>query len=673
MNSYKVVWREWSGRLFKQLKSPHPWLLVVLLGLISVALYSEQLGIFGGTSLFWFLGLSRHALERILFLVPILYAGIAIRPGAGLVASLAGLAIMLPHAIVWSSNTADAVLETLLIAIIGVLLCFYLKMQMRIRQLMRVGMGELEEEYQEFQVHLRLLEKNQARLSALNEISSVVTQSLDLKEVLSTALEKVAAVMNVEVVLIYLVDHETAELELLAHKGVSQELVAVVDRMKVGEGFNGAVAALGQAMVVEDTSSDPRLSREEVRREGLYAQLIVPMRFKGTVIGTLCVAVHHSRHFYPDEIELLTTIGNAIGVALENARLYEEQRRTAAELEVSERSHRVLFECANDAIWVQDLKGNIMRANQAAARLFGSDVETLKAINVRSVLKEDGLEVARRMRKCLLNGDAMSQPYEQRLVRGDGTEVVFMLTTNLVTSDGQPVGFEHIARDVTEEKRMQENMRFYIQQAVRAQEEERRRIARELHDDTAQVLGSLSRQLDNFIRKRGGLSPDDIFFLKDLQVQLHRGFHDVHRFSQDLRPSVLDDLGLMPALRTLVRETRERTDVRTELVTHGSERRFAPEIELLIFRIVQEALSNVRAHAQASEAQVVIDFTQDKTRVTVSDNGRGFELPCRVDDLPRSGKLGLAGMQERIRLLGGTMGLRSAPGQGTTLTVNIPY
>jgi len=533
-------------------------------------------------------------------------------------------------------------------------------------------LAELERSYRELQSRVGRLRDSENRLSALNEISSLITQSLEVEQVLSRAIDKVAEVMNTEVVLIFLVNQESKELELLAHLGVSQRFVAAVDRIKVGEGFNGWVAASGEATVVEDTSGDPRLSREEVRREGLHTQLIVPLRSKDMIIGTLCVAARQPRQFQRDQIELLTTIGNAAGVALENARLYEEQKQLAAGLEVSERNYRILFESANDAIWVHDLKGNITAANESYARLTGCGVNELVTMNVRSFLSEQGLHLAGEVRAKLLQGDAVQQPYDQQLIRKDGTKAILRLTTNLVVSDSQPTGFQHIARDVTEEKRLQDNMRFYIQQAVRAQEEERKRIARDLHDDTAQVLGSLSRQLDNFIRKKHPLLGDDLFFLKDLQVQLNRGLREVHRFSQDLRPSILDDLGLLPALRSILKEVEEHNKIDTDLKVSGNERRFPPEVELLVFRIVQAALSNIVRHARATKAQVVMEFAEGKTRCSISDNGQGFELPGRVDDLPRRGKLGLAGMQERARLLGGTLEVQSSPGKGTTLTVEIP-
>jgi len=239
-------------------------------------------------------------------------------------------------------------------------------------------------------------------------------------------------------------------------------------------------------------------------------------------------------------------------------------------------------------------------------------------------------------------------------------------------NDGERIGAIETLEDITERKSAEDNLRYYLQEITRAQEEERKRIARELHDEAAQLLGSLSRQLDNFIRKKNSFAPNEVFFLKDLQAQLNSGLEGVHRFVQALRPSLLDDLGLIPALRSLSKGLQESDGIATDLKVLGEERRFLPEVELLLFRIVQEALNNIRRHAQASEAQVVVEFGEDRTKVTISDNGRGFELSGGVDDLPRSGKLGLAGMQERARLLGGTIELNSILGKGTTLIVEVP-
>jgi len=238
--------------------------------------------------------------------------------------------------------------------------------------------------------------------------------------------------------------------------------------------------------------------------------------------------------------------------------------------------------------------------------------------------------------------------------------------------NGEIIGAIETLEDITERKGAEDNLPYYLQEITRAQEKERKRIARELHDDTAQVLGSLSRQLDNFIRKKHGLAPNEVLFLKSLQAQLNRGVQSVHGFIQALRPSLLDDLGLIPALRSLAKGLQESDGISISLKVLGKERRFSPEVELLLFRIIQEAFNNIRRHAHASEAQVVVEFTEDRTKVTINDNGRGFELTGKVDYLPRSGKLGLAGMHERARLLRGTLEVKSTPGKGTTLIVEVP-
>ena len=255
---------------------------------------------------------------------------------------------------------------------------------------------------------------------------------------------------------------------------------------------------------------------------------------------------------------------------------------------------------------------------------------------------------------------------------GESGKWLHFTASPIEDNTGEVIAIVETLEDITERKHAEDNLYYYLQEITRAQEEERKRIARELHDDTAQILGSLSRQLDNFVRKKHDLLPNEVCFLKDLQTQLNHGMESVHRFIQDLRPSLLDDLGLIPAVRSLVKVLQESDGMSTNLKVLGREKRFTPEVESLLFRIVQEALNNVRKHAHASDTQVVIEFTEDLTKITISDNGRGFELSGGVDDLPRSGKLGLAGMHERARLLRGTVEVKSASGKGTTLIVKIP-
>jgi two-component system sensor histidine kinase DegS len=231
---------------------------------------------------------------------------------------------------------------------------------------------------------------------------------------------------------------------------------------------------------------------------------------------------------------------------------------------------------------------------------------------------------------------------------------------------------ERRRRDTAKQKQMQERLRFYLQQVTRAQEEERRRIARELHDDTAQDLVILLRQVDRLASGAGKLSPQNAELMEQLRKQAAKIMDGVHRFSQDLRPSVLDDLGLLPALEWLASDLTKHFGIAVEMKVEGSPRRLLPEVELVVFRIAQEALRNVWKHSGAKKAQVSMKFGGGKAVLTVRDEGRGFELPGRIDDLTVAGKLGLAGMQERAQLIGGSLRPQSKPGKGTTVTLEVP-
>ena len=239
-------------------------------------------------------------------------------------------------------------------------------------------------------------------------------------------------------------------------------------------------------------------------------------------------------------------------------------------------------------------------------------------------------------------------------------------------SNGEIIGAIETLRDVTESRGMQERLRYYVGQITRVQEDERKRIARELHDDTTQVLYALSRHVDNFARGSLCLALNESKFLEELRGQLDDALNGIRRFIQELRPPMLDDLGLLAALRWLVSDLDKQSGIKAELTVTGRERRFSAEVELVIFRIVQEALRNVSKHAKATLVEASIEFGKGKTSISIRDNGRGFELGGDLDTLPREGKLGLAGMEERVRLLGGTMQIESQVGQGTMLTIEVP-
>jgi signal transduction histidine kinase len=216
-------------------------------------------------------------------------------------------------------------------------------------------------------------------------------------------------------------------------------------------------------------------------------------------------------------------------------------------------------------------------------------------------------------------------------------------------------------------KAAQQSLRGYLGAVTAGQEEERRRLARELHDDTIQSLIALNQQGQLAQMELNGHPALDR--LTEMQQMTGQMIADLRRLTRDLRPIYLEDLGLIPALDTLARDTSTTLNIPVTFETSGSERRLQPEVELALYRIAQEALSNVARHAQSSNAEVCLDFTQEAITLIVTDDGCGFEVPESPAEMAPIGHFGLLGMQERAELIGTRLTIESAPGRGTNVAV----
>ncbi len=203
-----------------------------------------------------------------------------------------------------------------------------------------------------------------------------------------------------------------------------------------------------------------------------------------------------------------------------------------------------------------------------------------------------------------------------------------------------------------------------LRRAVGAQEAERRRLARELHDETGQALTSILLGLAVVEQAR---RPEDVAVaLAELRALVVETLQDVRRLAVELRPKALDDFGLEPALRRLGHSVREGTGLDVQVEVRLGRERLPPEVETTVYRIVQEALTNVLKHADAQHVSVVLTGKNDTLSVVIEDDGKGFEPTSGVD------RLGLAGMRERVALLDGRLLVDSSPGRGTTLVLELP-
>ncbi|MEW6142905.1 MAG: PAS domain S-box protein [Chloroflexota bacterium] len=343
-----------------------------------------------------------------------------------------------------------------------------------------------------------------------------------------------------------------------------------------------------------------------------------------------------------------------------------QRKRIELDLAESEKNFRALAEHSSDGILVMTFKGRYIYANRAAADITGYRVAELLKMHVKTLTHPDEhykiIERARRRRE----GKPIESQFETVFVRKDGKSLPVELALTRTVWYGQPSVIV-IFRDIVERKRL----RSYVTEVTKAQEEERKRIARELHDETIQSLAALALDIQAATRARPRPPETVLRRLDDLRRRTNAIIDGVRRFSYELRPDVLDQLGLIAALETLTNDLSKDTGIRAHVEVTGVERRLAPDLELALFRIAQESLQNVRKHSMATKVVVTVIFEIDSVRLEVTDNGRGFEVVDGLSDLAGRGQLGLVGMEERVRLFDGRLKVLSQLGKGTTISAEV--
>ena len=225
----------------------------------------------------------------------------------------------------------------------------------------------------------------------------------------------------------------------------------------------------------------------------------------------------------------------------------------------------------------------------------------------------------------------------------------------------------HMARKV---QLAQQSLRGYLGAVTTGQEEERRRLARDLHDDTIQSLIALNQQIQ--LAQMSATDETTMARLAAMQQMAEQTVAGLRRLTRDLRPIYLEDLGLVPALEMLVRDVSQVMDIPVSFTTTGKERRLAPNVELALYRITQEGLSNVARHAHAQKAEVGLQFEEEAVSLIIRDDGIGFVVPESPAEMAPTGHFGLLGVQERAEAIGARLQIKSATGAGTELLITLP-
>lgn len=342
------------------------------------------------------------------------------------------------------------------------------------------------------------------------------------------------------------------------------------------------------------------------------------------------------------------------------------------ELATVQRRMRAIFELAPIAIWISDHE-EVVFANQAAARLFGAaSADALRGRSIYELLAEGSHAAVRAQIGRALAGEGVVAPIRGNVIRADGEVLEVEVALAPLPDHGESMvqmvvaDITRQARESAELERSSQDLRKLSASVVEAREEERRRIARELHDELGQRLTALKMDLTS-LGAAANLSVDHPQ-LAGMLTMLDDTLASVRRLSTDLRPLMLDDLGLTAAIEWLARETSRRMGIDVHLLSADLGTGLSDRVSTALYRMVQEALTNIARHASATEVEIRIRPRRDRLVLTVSDNGVGFP----ADALQREGSYGLMGMRERAQMLGGSLAVGNSPEGGGLLTVSLP-
>ena len=352
---------------------------------------------------------------------------------------------------------------------------------------------------------------------------------------------------------------------------------------------------------------------------------------------------------------------------LQTVQLTRQLGDSEAALRSSEERMTLAADAARVGMWIGDLAGKHIWVTDKCRELFGlqSHGEVTYEDFVQRIHPEDRAARARAIERAVETGSAYVAEY--RVLLPDGAMRWIVSRGRVESSDSsRPIRMLGVCLDVSERREAESAARELSGRLIRAQEDERRRIARDLHDDLTQRLAILSVELE--LLGRGEPGVDAAVEARRMAAQLRELSAEVHKLAYQLHPAKLDQLGLVTAARSWCRDLSQQSGLRIDFSAEHVPSDLSPDVSLCLYRIIQESLRNVVRHSQTAAARVELAGESDALRLTITDEGQGFD----VDEARRTGGLGLLSMHERMRLLHGTIAVRSRPGHGASVEASVP-
>ncbi|MBM3678209.1 MAG: GAF domain-containing sensor histidine kinase [Actinobacteria bacterium] len=532
------------------------------------------------------------------------------------------------------------------------------------------------------------------RERALVDAGMALASDLDLDRLLGRLVEIAAELTGARYAALGVIGTGPRRLERFLSYGLDDAARDAIGDLPEGRGILGALIDDARPLRLREIASDSRSVGFPANHPPMRSFLGVPILLRGVAYGNLYLTEKaDGEEFSREDEEIVTLLAAQAAVAIENARLYGQATRWSSQLEsMNEIAAALVEEMELQRLLelIADRARSLVQARAVAVALLQPD-GTFR-IEASSGADVAGLVVGRASKSAAVvargrserTDDVAADPEIDREIAerlGARSQVVAPLLARdralgvviAVDREGDDPRFDDEALRLIESFARRAAMAVNVSQrvsrdalrrAVAAQELERKRLARELHDETGQALTSILLQLSN---AESAASLDDArHAIRDLRDLVVETLQDVRRLAVELRPSALDDFGLVPALRRLGQTVREASGLDVQVEARLGDARLPPEIETAVYRIVQEALTNAVKHADARHLSVVLTRKASSVAILVEDDGRGFE-PSHA-----GGGLGLVGMRERVDLLGGSFSLESSPDAGTTIQLQLP-
>jgi signal transduction histidine kinase len=535
------------------------------------------------------------------------------------------------------------------------------------------------------------------RLRTLVETGIAINSELSLDGVLERIVEAAARVTEAQYAALGVIDRSGTGLERFVPYGMSEEVQREIGDLPHGRGILGVLIRDSSNLRLSDLSEDPRSIGFPPGHPPMRTFLGVPILLRGVAYGNLYLTEKAGGgDFTEEDEELVSLLAAQAAVAVENARLYESATLWSQQLEslnevggalVSQLELAPLLDLI--ATRLRELIGARLVAialpADGALRIAAADGEGATDLAEVNSLETDSktgrvLERGRSERiDSLLEDPEVNQDIARRLGASTGLYVPLLSRDRpigvLIAHDktGSDPRFSSADLRLAEQFALRASLavglsrqvqRDALRRVVAGQELERRRLARELHDETGQALTSILlglravEETDSAEEMRAATS--------DLRELVVGTLQDVRRLAVQLRPKALDDFGLAAALERLAQTFSEATDMQVEIAAQLGEERLPAEVETTLYRIVQEALTNIVKHAEAARVSILLVRRSTTATVVIEDDGKGFD-PEEV----RAGGLGLIGMRERVELHDGRLTIESTPGSGTTLVAEV--